>query len=468
VITFDGIRSQQKLWFAKKLLRDLEAAGIDRKTTEYAGYQVSAWRDGEYSGGRINSPAGIAVLADTAMGYDLYVSEPFGAPAIRASSPSIGARRPAYIAPFSIPHAAMVPNGIDFADVYFDRFPDVSPEDSTALRARWLALGVKVAVLQGAGLSYLPGVKYGSLVSSPHLSVFAETGYAIEGVSDWTLSINVLAGNNVLTMNLAPEDLAPYIPGLTGFSNARATKVSADDMRVFCGYSDGASFGVFELKVTPESVTTGLDLMGYATGGNASTAAVTDLHCLPLCSGGSVIDYATMFQDANGRPCWMPIAGGIIRATTASTYDSIASAPLPTSGTAHSAYDVTLANGGSYALIYWHHMPLSDPATVQGLYWGSPFTGTWASIGLPAGDVLAVRPLHCASARRVMLAAAYTPEDGSVAYLLDTAASMDWRRLHKISTDRLDNCALSVYGAHEYAFMQADYPSAQHVMERFQ
>lgn len=68
MITFDGDRSKRRKWFANKQIGTIKSLGIPSKTLYWDGFGFYSWQQGDLSGGRVSSPAGLMVMCSTTAG----------------------------------------------------------------------------------------------------------------------------------------------------------------------------------------------------------------------------------------------------------------------------------------------------------------------------------------------------------------------------------------------------------------
>ncbi len=461
---FDGLRAMRYKWFGDKQLRLLKMLNLPAKTAYIGGFLCKATNVAGIEKARIFSPPGVVVVADTATGMDIYLSDTVTptTPTFKYSKTVYSRRTNTFLNVFQ-PYIALVPRGNDYVEVYFDRYAGGQPAiENAALRD--CLTGSAIRGFLPTDIYTLTNASYRVVLSGDKVSVHT---WFLKGI----IVLYVISAEDSGYVLLTADDFSAL--GLAPIGRTHLTRVGENDVRVVIPfqYVDqyvGHVAGAIELLVTVlDSGFVGIYYMGYSSDEDAFLVAMGNL---PL-GETSVIDYATSFQDVSGRFCWMAFSGGIKRLKSDMSVETISSPALPyVYGTIYSVFDVSLANGGSYAYFEWHKASLDDVRTVAGLWWGSPFAGTWASVTLPAGTTLSVRPLYCSSERRVFLAVAYAAAGdfaGSWVYSLDTDVSASWKPMKKISADRLDCCSVAVFGSHPYATMLRNYPSEQYVMERY-
>jgi len=183
----------------------------------------------------------------------------------------------------------------------------------------------------------------------------------------------------------------------------------------------------------------------------------------------NILDQSTTFQDDLGRLYSMDVNGDCVRSEVAGGYTSITLPvyPFGSIGQGH-IHETTLVNGGLYLHQYWMRNISAPPANLGGVLGyarvGSPLTGAWEALTLPAGDIRKLTPLLLSADRRVLMALSYVADVGTKAWFLDTDVSLDWRGF-VLTEDRIEAGAMTVYGSHPYADLMRNQASVQWVME---
>lgn len=75
MITFDGDRSKNRRWFAKKQLAVIKAIDVPSKAVMWEGFTFRVWQQKQLDGGRVTAPMGAVVICSNQQGNKIAVSD---------------------------------------------------------------------------------------------------------------------------------------------------------------------------------------------------------------------------------------------------------------------------------------------------------------------------------------------------------------------------------------------------------
>jgi len=75
MITFDGNRSLNRKWFAKKQIQVIKDLDVPSKSVKWEGFTFTAWQQGDLDGGRVTAPMGAVVMCSSSAGIKIAASD---------------------------------------------------------------------------------------------------------------------------------------------------------------------------------------------------------------------------------------------------------------------------------------------------------------------------------------------------------------------------------------------------------
>lgn len=511
-IITDGLRSDKWRPFARQKLAMLKEMGLTAKNYVVDGYRISLFMLGDIAKARIAAPPAIVSIEiqyspETPFNgaQMLYYSEPYGAAAypvgpmgvsgdgihdvLLTSSDAIHYDAPGYGVIFPSPsdfyHASMgfweqLPSPFSIAglDVRYANYAakTLSPPDALIASGSYTN---SVGSWQTCVGEHIFSV--GFLADGANAEYFRIFAYGLDYRADLLFDMDSMEVQTALGLMTA-------YPGEGRHMSARAVYVyphgASARVAVFAAPLDylDALGGVyfFDFTLNAEDSAHPAKWLGWTYAGRCLTgelggAWVTDtalgLGCGPVYSPGQQDYKSCIFQDG---------AGGVISIIRKPTGDAglvdgvytFSPAGAVRESGAGASFPPEIADPQTWPVIFrgedGAHLclmekiadngPATDPVCeIVAVYGGAP--SAWASLPMPTGELLAVRPIRVSAARTALLGLVWVGSaSGTHAAQFDSDAG--WRVMGKVSDARMRRPVVGLFGDHEFSNMAQSFPGS--------